>query len=88
MKIKILCDQFDCTFNEGNHVHHDHDNDICTHPYPAIQKTYPKNIGELIICNSKATKQWDNPHTPSCDNCETPDSDNCINCCHKPKSNG
>jgi hypothetical protein len=88
MEITILCDQFDCTFNKRSKVHHDYDNDRCTHPHPAIQRCRINSNGTgamITICNSKATKQWDNPLPPSCSTCETPDSDNCVNCCHKPK---
>ena len=98
MNIVITCDQLDCTFNVGAHVHHDHSTDICIHPHPNIQKwgTYPN--WSKCTCNSKSTKwhdTWLSTHylnndikddcikkSPSCDVCESTNSDDCINCCH------
>ena len=86
MKIQIICDQKDCIHNECNHVHHDHENDICTHPHPAIQRFKRSTIEGNTTCNSKATKQWDNPLPPSCEVCESNNLKDCLNCCHRGKT--
>ena len=80
MKIVILCDQFDCTFNEGNRIH-PYPSDVCKHPHPDIHR-YPTHIG--TICDSKDRRVTDPAIIhPSCSTCESTNIDDCINCCHK-----
>lgn len=51
MNIIITCDQKDCIHNAGKYVHHDHENDLCEHPFPRIYQ-YPG----VTNCSSKKVK--------------------------------